>query len=133
MTIARSSRRALPLILALLVAGAPAFAADWLPLGRTFGGNDVFVDAVATRRLGDLRTTWVRVVYPRGLDVEGKRAHSTEALAHFDCRTGSSAGVAVIFYDDGGRELKHAVEETVRFYVDPDGSFGALARVALCR
>ena len=133
MTPTRSSRRALPLALALLAAGAPAHAADWQPVGESFGGNQVFVDAPATRRLGDLRTTWVRVVYARGIDVEGQQARSTEALAHFDCRGGSSAGIAVVFYDDGGRELKHTIEETVRFHVDPEGSFGAIARAALCR
>jgi len=133
MTHARSPRRGLPLALALLAAGAPALAADWRSVGRTFAGNEVFVDDAATRRVGDLRTTWVRVVYPRGLDVEGQRAHTTEALAHFDCRNRSSAGIAVIFYDDVGRELKHTLEETVRFHVDPEGSFGALAREALCR
>ena len=64
------------------------------------GGNEVYVDAAAMRRAGDVRTTWVRVVYARPVDVPGGEARSFEALAHFDCRAGSSAGIAVILYAD---------------------------------
>ena len=125
--------RYLATLIATLALAAAADAAEWRSVGRTFGGNEVFVDAPATRVLGDLRTTWVRVVYARPIDVDGLAARSTEALAHFDCRAGASAGIAVIFYDDGGRLLKYGLEETVVFHPDPDGSFGDLASKALCR
>jgi len=125
--------RPLTALIATLALATPARAADWKSVGATFNGNQIFVDAPATRVLGELRTTWVRVVYTRPIDVDGLAAHSTEALAHFDCRTGASAGIAVIFYDDGGRLLKYSLEDTVVFHRDPDGSFGDLVGKALCR
>jgi hypothetical protein len=125
--------RPLAALIATLALAAVADAAEWRSIGRTFGGNEVFVDAPATRVVGDLRTTWVRVVYARPIYVDDLAARSTEALAHFDCRAGASAGIAVIFYDDGGRVLKYSVESTVTFHADPDGSFGAIAGQALCR
>ena len=123
------------LALALATTGGVAHATDWKPAGRTFGGNEVYVDAAAMRRAGDVRTTWVRVVYARPVDVPGGEARSFEALAHFDCRAGSSAGIAVILYADeaGSRVLLHTQEESVRFNRDPEGSFGALASETICR
>jgi hypothetical protein len=121
-------------LLAALAAASPAIAADWKPAGKTFSGNDVYVDAAATRAIGDVRTTWVRVVYVRPFEIPGGNARSMEALAHFDCRTHASAGISVVFYAEpaGGRILLFSHEETVRFDPDPAGSFGEIARKALC-
>ena len=120
--------------LAALALAAPAHAAEWKSAGSTFSGNAVFVDVAATRRIGDVRTTWVRVVYSRPVDVPGGVARSMETLGHFDCRAGVSAGVSVIFYADeaGTRPLLHSLQDTITFGPDDEGSFGALARKSLC-
>ena len=127
--------RVLALPLLVLGLAAPARAADWKSAGTTFQGNVVFVDADGARRVGDLRTTWVRVVYSRPMEVPGGLARSMETLGHFDCRAGTSAGVSVIFYADeaGARPLRQSIMDTITFAADDAGSFGALARQALCR
>ncbi len=111
-----------------------AGAVDWKNAGKTYGGNDVFVDLDGVRVGGDVRTAWVRVDYARPVELPNGSARSMQALAHFDCPKGASAGIRVIFYADAatGRVLLVNEEETVRMSPDPDGSFGKLAGQAIC-
>jgi len=128
------SRARLAAVAVAVALPVAAHAVDWIPAGRTFGGNDVFVDLDGVRVAGDVRTGWVRVVYARPVDLPAESARSMQALAHFDCRAGSSAGIRVIFYADeaGQRVVLFTEVETVRLSPDPEGSFGALAGKAIC-
>jgi hypothetical protein len=126
----------LPMLLAALIAaGAPAHAQEWIPAGETAGGNPVFVDLAGMRAAGPMRTAWIRVVYKAPIQAGNSRVASMQALAHFDCASGENAGIRVLmFEDEAGETLAISREEReVRFGTEPEGSVGRIAHALICK
>jgi hypothetical protein len=118
-----------------MCAAAPARAVEWVAVGETGQGNEVFVDRAGMRVAGTMRTAWIRVVYRSPIQAGTARVASMQALAHFDCASGENAGLRVLMYEDeAGTRLALAREEReVRFGTEPDGSVGRVAHAAVCK
>ena len=139
--IARRSRIALPagvgLAIVLTIVRVPdALAAQaWKQIGTTASGNAVFVNLRSVRKVGDLVSAVVRVVFTPPVKVANGTWASSHTTATFDCAKRTFAVKENAFYADarGTRLTERKVNKLPGYGTVIGGSPTAMALDYLCR
>jgi hypothetical protein len=121
----------------VLLVGLVALAAgDWLTVGATPKGDQVFVSSVTAKKNG-LRTAWVRVEYKEPIKLpQGGPFVELRARVRFNCANGSEVPSSEWFYsrDHGGKlVVSKKTRHDDQFGQTVEGDFGGIAREFVCK
>jgi hypothetical protein len=120
-------------ILLLLPAVASA-QSRWKEIGKTSGGNSVYVDPRSVKKVNGIITARVRVKFEPPVKTQQGMWETSQTLAMFDCAKSSIAAKETIYYanEKTGKVAERKVNAQPGFGPALGGSMGKLAMDYLC-
>lgn len=124
----------LSIILLLLPAFAAAAQARWREIGKTSGGNSVYVDPRSVKKVNGIITARVRVKFEPPVKTPQGLWATSQTLAMFDCAKSAIAAKETIYYIDekAGKIAERKVNAQPGFGPALGGSMAKLALDYLC-
>lgn len=119
----------------LLACAAPvASAQKWKDIGKTASGNAVSVDPKSVKRVGNLVSATVRVVFTPPVKAARGIWASSKTIATFDCAKRYLAAKENVFYSDANstKVIERSVNKQPGFGPALGGSLGGVAVDYLC-
>jgi len=115
----------------------PALAAAqsrWKEIGKTSGGNSVYVDPRSVKKVNGIVTARVRVKFETPVQTRQGAWATSQTLAMFDCAKSSIAAKETVYYADEktGKVVERKVNAQPGFGPALGGSMGKLALDYLC-
>jgi hypothetical protein len=116
---------------ALVLAAAPALAANWVYVTTTRKNADYYYDADTLQRSGEVVTVWEHTDHSRNKTVKYR---SSKALIRYYCSRRSYVHLSIIDYYPNGetKSFKYPTDRTDETFIPPDSNGDAMLK-AVCR
>ena len=118
----------------LLLPALAAAQGRWKEIGKTSGGNSVYVDPHSVKKVNGIVTARVRVRFTPPVKTAQGSWEASQSLAMFDCAKSAIAAKETVYYSDekAGKVVERKVNAQPGFGPALGGSMAKLALDYLC-
>lgn len=118
----------------LLLPALAAAQGRWKEIGKTSGGNSVYVDPRSVKKVNGIITARVRVKFTPPVKTAQGNWEASQSLAMFDCAKSAIAAKETVYYSDekAGKVVERKVNAQPGFGPALGGSMAKLALDYLC-
>src|SRR5262245_55048201 len=118
----------------LLLPALAAAQGRWKEIGKTSGGNSVYVDPRSVKKVNGIVTARVRVKFETPVKTPRGDWKTSQSLAMFDCAKSTIAAKETVYYADetGGKVGERTVNKVPGYGPALGGSMAKVALDYLC-